>query len=188
MHRLFVASALAIAGACQAQTFWQGTSYGDTVEQVQAKVPTSSAPQRSDDLQQKGVSTLLTVPAVLADREFDANFYFSSKGLDQVILIMKNLSSDAEASAAKGVLVQALRLKYGRATKSEDLVRSVREDKPLWIMWASADTDILLVPQHHSKNLMVAYTLSDRAKERADARAAKKYMKKLDPKAEAAKL
>ena len=41
-----------------AQSFWQGTSYGDSVSVVQAKISGISEPKRSDELSASGIEVL----------------------------------------------------------------------------------------------------------------------------------
>lgn len=188
MHRLLTALGLTASLVCNAQTFWQGTTYGESVEQVQAKISGIGAPSVSAELSAKGIAALLNAPARLVERDFESYYYFSSRGLDRVILRRTALSPAAEAEATNSALIQALRLKYGRAKKTEDVKSSVLEGRAMWFMWTSGDTDILLVPQHGSDVLTLAYTLSERSKDRASERDAEKYRKKVDPKAEAAKL
>lgn len=179
--------ALFFAGICQGQTFWQGTSYGDTAEQVQAKVANAKPSQAERELLDKGITTMLTDKTTLVGHEFDVYFYFTKNGLDQVILRRTDLSSSAEAATTTNVLIQALRLKYGSATKRAN-AQAIIDRKPLWLMWESGDTDILLVPQHDAQVLTLLYVLSDESQERASAEKSKKYLRKINPKIEASKL
>lgn len=189
--RALVATALALLATAPvtggAQTFWQGTKYGDSIEKVRATVPNASLPQTSEELRRNDIATLVAAPAIIAGRRFNASLQFSAAGLERVILIAEPLS-EAEANATHDVLIKALREKYGRSVMAADPGQAVMEDKPFWMRWVSGDTDITLVAQHHSSGLMVAYTLGRRAKQRSDTDAAQKYLKKADPKAEAGKL
>jgi len=188
MHLLVATFTLTASLACEAQTFLQGTVYGDSIEQVQSKVPGARAPRVSDELKANGIAALISAPIKLVEQDFESYYYFSPKGLERVILRRTQLSSEAEAEAVHNALIEALRLKYGRVAQTETIERVVLEKRPMWAIWNSGDTDILLVPQHGTEVLSLAYTLSERSKERANARAADTYKKKVKPKAEAAKL
>jgi len=180
---------LALIGQqCQAQEFWHGTNYGDSTQQVLAKIPGASKPQTSERLRSNGIAHLIDAPTELAGRNFHASLQFSSSGLEKVILIADELLSEQEANATHEVIIKAMKIRYGNLTKAADPGRSVLDDKPFWMMWSSGDTDIVVVPQHHADKLMVAYTLSDRRKEKANADAAKSYSKRINPKAVAGSL
>jgi hypothetical protein len=65
---------------------------------------------------------------------------------------------------------------------------SVSRSRGSWWVLESADTNIILSEQHGAEKLTPGYELSKRPKARANAREADKYLKRLDPKAEAGKL
>ena len=103
--------------------------------------------------------------------------------------MMPETMSAAEAAATKGALIQALRERYGKAKQSANLANSIRDDTPIWLLWKSRATNILLVPQHNSINLMISYTFdADSITSDAASRSAEKYLKRINPKLEASKL
>lgn len=187
MNHILATAALLVCTQCGAQVFWSGTVRGESVAQVQAKVPGATTPSESAELRAKGISTLMSVSTTLVNKPFNVYFYFSPNGLDRVIVRRTDLANEAEAGATFSALIEALRHKYGRATGREE-ASAIASGKAMWLMWSSGDTDLLLVPQHGAEPLTMVYTLSDRSKERAREREAEKYRKSVNPKAEAAKL
>ena len=179
-----LAVGVALSGAAYSQAFWSGSSYGDTLDQVRAKVAATIVTTSENTARAAGYVEMASTAISLAGEPFNVFFYFTPGGLDRVILVAAALSTKEQADATFDVLIKAMREKYKSVSETEDLGRAVAEDKPFWMQWRSGDTDIWLVPQHHEHPLMVAYELSDDAKSRA----AKARARKSDPKVEAKKL
>ena len=99
-----------------------------------------------------------------------------------------SIHTEAEADATRAVLIKALRTKYGKVASMKDLLQAATDDKPIWFLWKSKSTDILLVPQHYTQALMISYTINSDANQDKDVAAARNYLKKANPKAEAQKL
>ena len=185
-HYVSAATLVLLTFPAFGQSLWHGTLYGDTVEQVRAKVQGLSAPQSSDELRRNGIETMMVGTSIIAERVFEANFQFNTAGLETVILIAKLLNR-TEADATYAVLVRALREKYGRAASRAD-ARQIVETGVMWITWRAANTIILLAPQHQGKPLMVSYSLDQDKEQAIDRSASEKYIRRLSPKAEASKL
>lgn len=180
MRILLFFAAFVFSNLANSQELWKDAEYGDSVEEVKEKFPESSGPFRSDNLLANGISSLMVVPVLVADRKFKASFYFDDNGLYRVVLIADVIFTKHETDATEDVIIGALVKNYGNASKHEDLNKTVLEDQPLWMMWNFKAIEIMFVPQHHDEKIMISYQLSDSEKKRMSESAAKQYKKNVD--------
>ena len=131
-----------IAGACNAQQFWQGTTYGMTPDEVAAVVTGVVKPQKLSTLG-TGATELLTLPELeLVGNKFAVHFYFKGDRLDQVtISLASENESFSRTSSIFESLKEALKVRYGAGSEKPEqrgLLR-VREAS-----WQSDRTNITL--------------------------------------------
>ena len=98
---------LGIANFTAAQTFWENTRYGMTIEQVQALFPSAAIPENPrehplyGDIERLRDITKITINAsgptynFDVEYEFEVAFYFSTRGLTQVVLTLLHAWADA---------------------------------------------------------------------------------------------
>lgn len=161
-----------------AQELWKGAMYGDSVEKILALFPQHEKPSTEAELSKLGSSlkALVVVPINLAKRPFESILYFDENGLYQVIIKSKSVLNDADAKSTEDFLIDALRSKYGNATKTEDPLEAVTESKPFWIQWDINALSITFVPQYENKSIMISYRITVAEQERLDNDAAKKHL------------
>lgn len=139
---LFIVVVLLSTAAC-AQTLWQGTTYGMSVEQVKAAVPRATAPAEPNQLY-GGAEELLRLAGVeLQNKDFLASFYFKDGSLVQVTLSMINKQQFNVAMLVVEGLITTLRAKYGKELSGG--VKTSEFLKKADYKWLSGRTNIVLV-------------------------------------------
>jgi hypothetical protein len=105
---------LATAHVCAAQTLWNGTTLGMSVDQVRKSVPNVHEPESAPGSLGTGAKELLRLDDVeLAGHTFHAAFYFLGRSLSQVSLVLDNPPSLHGAMLIFDSITDALRAKYG---------------------------------------------------------------------------
>ena len=171
--------------ASMAQTFWHGTTYGDTVEQVSAKVADLRAVDAGPELRAKGFVAIASAPTLVVGQPMEALFYFRANGLYQLVIRARKTFSESEAAATEAALIGALRKRYGRQRSSADeLIRGV----PEWLKWENGETDVFFAPQRGTERMGLIYKMSERQAERDAAKRVERYKKSIDIGVEAGKL
>lgn len=141
--RLFiVALLLSFASSVTAQSLWQGTIYGMSLEQVKTVVPRAAPPAKPNRLADGSEELLRLEDVELVNKKFAASFYFRTGKLSQVTLSLEKGHSFHEAMLVFDSLTEALRAKYGheinRGTEKGVLNRANAE-------WLSGRTNINLI-------------------------------------------
>jgi hypothetical protein len=168
----------------QAQAFWNGTAYGNSLDEVRAKEPTA---QLHGPDPQHGVVAMLSAKTRLVEREFNVFYYFTNRGLDRVILQSATEMGAEQEAASQQALIQAIVHRYGRAKNTESAA-GLAAGRALWFTWEAGDTNVLLISRSPTHPMHLMYTFADRSSQRADAARAKAYRNKVDPKAESGRL
>lgn len=161
-----------------AQEFWGGASYGDSEQKIKELYPNFTNHDKSENLKEIGMSSVIELQTFLAERKFNVYFYFANNRLINVNLIAERILSEAEADAFMLLMVKALNSKYGSATRIQNLQAVMEEGKAMFFEFNNNETRILLVDQHNDHNLMMQYSLSDEETERLAKLQAQKLINK----------
>lgn len=143
--RLLLVTLLALGAAlpATAQNLWGKATYGMTVDQVKSTYPASVTPDGEGTLK-SGAKELLTLNDVkLADRQFEAQFFFKDAKLVQVTLGLDEPLERGSAMAVFDNIRSALISKYGMPIKDEDKPGSIMTMKSS--DWLAGKVNISLV-------------------------------------------
>ncbi|NUZ09133.1 hypothetical protein [Piscinibacter koreensis] len=153
------------------QVFWSGTEFGDSISDVQRKVPAAGAPvplaelrrgtssfKELDALEARGVTKVMAASSSLSSTRFAVLFHFSQDRLVKVVLTKDEASTNSEAKRLALQLTQTLRKKYGSPRILPD-----KEDGSLSFFYKSGRTLILFYtgPVDRENAMLISYTLED---------------------------
>jgi hypothetical protein len=128
---------LATATIATAQSLWNGTEYGMSVDQVKAAIPDATVPTEPGRLAD-GAEALLAVEDVeIVGKKFTASIFFITGKLTQVTLSLKGRHTFQSAMSVLKSLAEPLRLKYGqeisRDVTSEERSNALNRASVTWM-------------------------------------------------------
>lgn len=118
---------------CNAQSLWNGTEYGMTVNQVTSRVPGASPPSTLGHLADGSEELLRLENIDIVGKLFSAAFFFKSERLVQVTLSLEKGNTFHSATLTFNSLVEALRSKYGNETSNDELRGLLNKKSATWM-------------------------------------------------------
>ena len=143
-HRIAaVMGLLALQASVSGQALWQKTSYGMTLNQVQAVVPLAAVPKDPSHLSGNVQERLRIENYAVVGKPFVVRFYFGADKLVEVMLEALKEDSLIEYSSTFDALAEVLRAKYGAERSKENLDNSLAMIHEF--TWVDGTTDITLL-------------------------------------------
>jgi len=138
--RICVTLSLLLASlAASAQTLWNGTEYGMSVEEVRKKIP-EAKPGNGDRVVSGAEELLRLEKIIVAGTQFEVSFFFLKDKLTQVNFSTPQWGSNEENLLSFDRVVTEFRTKYGQET--ERTVSNQRFGLSANAEWVSGDTQI----------------------------------------------
>jgi hypothetical protein len=116
----FLFYVLFLNAPASAQSLWNGTNYGMSVDEVRATVPKAIAPDKPNRLADGAQELLRLTNVEIVGKTFDAQFFFRNGRLSQVTLSLEKGHTFHQATLTLNALSDALRAKYGREISHEN--------------------------------------------------------------------
>jgi hypothetical protein len=138
LRSLFVLILIASAQVATAQSLWNKTEYGMSLDQVKAVVPGTISPSNPDSYGKDAKELLRLEDIEIMRRMFDAFFIFKNDKLIQVTLSLKKGEKFDSTVLFFKELVLVLRSKYGQELDHEIKPGSAKA------IWMAGRTDITL--------------------------------------------
>lgn len=102
-----------LASSAGAQSLWNGTDYGMTVEQVKAVLPSAIRPLEQARLHDGSEELLRVEHVTVVNEDFSASFYFNAGKLKQVTLSLEERRDFDATMRLFDSLAKLFRVKYG---------------------------------------------------------------------------
>lgn len=141
LRLLFSLILLATAFCTNAQSLWNGTEYGMSLDQVKASLPHASSPAKPGNLADGAEELLRLEDIKLVNERFTASFYFKGGKLTQVTLSLAKRRPFNQTLLVFNQLTEALRAKYGQEI-SREIKRGGRGLNAADATWMSGRTNI----------------------------------------------
>jgi hypothetical protein len=113
VYSITVLIILLLASIVNAQSFWNGTEYGMTIEQVKSVIPNTVRPLKPGHLKDGSEELLRLENVIIVNKNFSASFFFKMGKLTQVMLSLERGHSFHSTMLVFDSLTEALRSKYG---------------------------------------------------------------------------
>ncbi len=141
-----------VASHATAQSLWEGTTYGMSLQEVKALFPTAAPPGNPVSIEDGSEELLRLRTAKFLGRPFGASFFFRNGRLSQVNISLQGLSSKNDVATVFDTVTSALQAKYGQPVNLErrnaPLVPQGPSENYVNARWNVGLTDIDLLASH----------------------------------------